>query len=339
LNPHEIQVWKFAGKLQFQMSYIIFTACVNRFQPRHTPPKFTHMMGKDMPPTMGVNADDHVFICRFRLREDAAEMIQMVESGILTPEEAREEYSYRGEGIVDAQEWNRKKNGKFTFAPKGRSRAWKGEKRALIDAYRRAGWEPTRAQIQAVRESLGYDQMEPEDFADTDGLAPDDAVALAKSHAQERQRTPMTAEEAQDAASALYPGQKVVIAKPDKDVQDGEFTMTDEATPEPLPDPLDDHFPRDGDEAASDTEPKSAPKLETKGDYFNAILAAAKEFHKLTSLNFKRVPDSKWNIKQAKKALEIIASGNKAIEAAIERGENVDFYDIHSEVGQALAQV
>jgi len=323
------------NKVQFQWAYQLIEQFIAKFHGQHTMPKYRELETEELV-ARGLNPDDHAVEVVFFMNDDLPKVYEAAASGAFDVHEAREMFMMRGIGTATAKEWDT-----WYFAPAGRDKRWKIEKRAVTDALIKRFGTPNRAQVSQLRRDRGQDVIEAEDWQDTEGLAPGDAVALAKLHAQDRQRAPMSREDMCAAKEALFGAPKKHAGEqaPDEDVQDGEFTMTDEATPEPPPDPLDEHFPREDDEAASDTEPKPAPKLETKGDYFNAILAAVKEFHALTSLDLKRVPDGKWNIERARKALEIIVVANSSIMASQGLDEAVDFYDIHSEVGQALAQV
>lgn len=228
LNPHEIQIWKDnRGTVNTQLAYSMIIEWVRMFKGPHTSPRYYRLTPEQLEEE-GLNKSDVAYRCKFFMLEDLDKMTSL--SDIFDASDAQEMFAVVGLGSASAGEYN----GKY-FAPNGRSPSWKVQKRALADAYRRKFGDPTTAEIIALRRSLGYDSIKPEDWLETGKLAPGDAVALADAKAKERTDEPMSAEDLQAAQGALF-----------GDAQDLDYEDVEEQTMEPEPEPeLEPDAPRD----------------------------------------------------------------------------------------------
>ena len=127
-----------------------------------------------------------------------------------------------GLGVATAQELT-----SGYFAPAGRSKAWKIQKRALVDAYRKKFGTPTRAEIEELRRSAGTDRIIPADWEGTADLAPESASRLAAFRADVREIKELeesdpefaAAQKAQaaDAMAAMFPGAVIVEGTESRD--------------------------------------------------------------------------------------------------------------------------
>ena len=182
LNPHEVQIWKDArGTVNFQISYTLMTEWVRRFKGTHTEPEY-HRLSKEELKEEGLGENDIAVRCSF-VMDDCIEKL-IVLSELYGQDRAKRMVAVTGLGVATIADWN----GPY-FAPAGRSKAWKVQKRALVDAYRKKFGTPTRAEIEELRRVGGWDKVEAEDWegvAELD-LRPGDAAALAKSRALDRE--------------------------------------------------------------------------------------------------------------------------------------------------------
>jgi len=238
LNPHEVQIWKDnRGTINTQIAYTLMGEWVKRFHGEHTNPIYTRLTGEQLEEE-GLSPDDVAYYCRFVMIKDLPKITQFVD--VFGADVAREMFTVVGLGVAQAQEYSSK-----YFAPSARSKSWKVKKRALTDAYRRKFGTPTRAEVVELRREMGFDKIQPDDWAQTEGLDNGDAVALARATASRREPV-LTEGQAADAADALF-------SAPDPDVIDAEFT---ESEPESPPKP---NFWEDPPGAAPPEPPQATP--------------------------------------------------------------------------------
>jgi hypothetical protein len=249
LNPHEVQIWKDKrGTVNFQLSYTLMSEWVRRFKGTHTSPRY-HTLTKAEMAEEGLLAGDMAIRVSFVMDTDFVKLLSLVE--LYGPEEAREMITVTGLGVATSQELN-----SGYFAPAGRSKAWKIQKRALVDAYRKKFGTPTRAEIEELRRSAGTDRIMPEDWEGTAELAPESASRLAAFRAgvreikEQEENDPefAAAQKAQaaDAMAAMFPGAAPIVegiessAESDPDpesanAQEAAEAMYPEAMPEESP--------------------------------------------------------------------------------------------------------
>jgi hypothetical protein len=205
LNPHEIQIWKDRrGVINMQLAYTLMTEWVKRFKGKHTEPQYFRLTSEQLADE-GLNDDDVAYFARFVMIDDLPNVIKFAE--VFGAETARQMYTVTGLGVASRAEYD----GQY-FAANGRSKSWKVQKRALTDAYRKKFGTPTQAEIMELRRMVTYDAIDPEDWEATADLAPDAAVALAKSGAQWKAHNEAV-HEAQNAAAAdaLFGGQPTTL--------------------------------------------------------------------------------------------------------------------------------
>lgn len=181
LNAHEVQIWKDnRGAVSFQIGYPLQIEWVRHFHGEHTEPQYTRLEEAELR-AEGLQKDDVAYRVSFLMKKDIAALQTLIQAGY-NPDEARKMLEVTGVGVATLKEYN----GEY-FAPNGRSRSWKVQKRALTDAYRRKFGDPTRYEIEELRRLGGFDNLRPDDWTDGGGLAPGDARALAESKAEWRE--------------------------------------------------------------------------------------------------------------------------------------------------------
>ena len=216
LNAHEVQIWKDKrGAVNFQIGYPLMVEWVRHFHGEHTEPRY-HRLSADELKAEGLQAADVAYRVTFLMKADIGSLQTLSESGY-DPQEARAMLEVSGLGVATAAEYQ----GEY-FAPAARSRSWKVQKRAMVDAYRRKFGTPNRSEIEELRRIGGFERVHPEDWEGTEELKPGDAGALAKSHALDREHRealedPEYAAEfaatVVEAQAALYPEAKIVEAQ------------------------------------------------------------------------------------------------------------------------------
>lgn len=216
LNAHEVQIWKDKrGAVNFQIGYPLMVEWVRHFHGEHTEPRY-HRLDADELRAEGLQPNDIAYRVTFLMNKDIASLQTLAEAGY-DPREARAMLEVSGLGVATLAEYN----GDY-FAPAARSRSWKVQKRAMVDAYRRKFGTPNRSQIEELRRIGGFERVRAEDWEGTEGLAPGDAGALARSHALDREHQeklatdPAYAEKfaatVVEAQAALYPDAQTVEA-------------------------------------------------------------------------------------------------------------------------------
>jgi hypothetical protein len=215
---------------------------VRRFKGTHTSPRY-HTLTKAEMAEEGLSAGDMAVRVSFVMDTDFVKLLSLVE--LYGPEEAREMITVTGLGVATSQELT-----SGYFAPAGRSKAWKIQKRALVDAYRKKFGTPTRAEIEELRRSAGTDRIIPADWEGTADLAPESASRLAAFRAdvreiKEREESDpefAAAQKAQaaDAMAAMFPGATIVEGTESSDpesanAQEAAEAMYPEAVSEELP--------------------------------------------------------------------------------------------------------
>ena len=190
LNPHEIQIWKDKrGTINFQIGYTLMAEWVRRFKGEHTEPQFDRLTAAELK-AEGLADAAMAYRVRFLMKADIPNMRTLIDAGF-SAAEARQMLEVTGLGVATPQEVS----GEY-FAPTGRSKAWKVQKRAVVDAYRRKFGTPTRAEIEMLRRALT-----PEDWERVDADLPADArVALAESAAHRREEAERVAADPEYAA-------------------------------------------------------------------------------------------------------------------------------------------
>jgi hypothetical protein len=197
LNPHEVQIWADKkGRVQFQLSYTLMAEWVRHFYGQHTEPDFQELddAAKDRE---GLEHSTMAFRVTFIMHSDLAKLETLLK--IFQPQEARQMVTVKGLGVAFQHELQ-----SSYFAPVGRSPAWKVQKRALVDAYRRKFGTPTRDQIMELRRESGRDQIEPQDWVEVASFAgtmtqeerTEHAIAQAETRQHAEERGEMTPEKA-----------------------------------------------------------------------------------------------------------------------------------------------
>jgi len=234
LNQHEVQIWKDRrGTVNFQLSYTLMTEWVRHFKGTHTEPRY-HELTKEELLSQGLKPNDHAVTVSFVMDSDVEKLSILAD--IYGVETAKQMCEVHGTGTATAQEWA----GNY-FAPAGRSKLWKVQKRALTDAYRRKFGTPTRSDIEELRRIGGFERMQIEDWQGTQGLNPSDAAALAKDRARHREHQERLTDDPEYKAEfdvTVKAAESLMYPAPEREPQavDGEFTEMPQE-PEPTPDP------------------------------------------------------------------------------------------------------
>lgn len=228
LNPHEIQIWKDKrGTINFQIGYTLMAEWVRRFKGEHTEPQFDRLTAAELK-VEGLADTAMAYRVRFLMKSDIPNLRTLIDAGF-SAAEARQMLEVTGLGVATPQEVG----GEY-FAPTGRSKAWKVQKRAVADAYRRKFGTPTRAEIEMLRRALT-----PEDWERVDADLPADArVALAESAANRREEAERVAADPEYAAQVQARNAEIsgLLYGP---VVEAEIVERAEAelTPAPAPEP------------------------------------------------------------------------------------------------------
>jgi hypothetical protein len=180
LNPHEVQIWRDHHGVHFQLAYTLLTQWMRDVQGGHTEPRY-YRLSKEEKEREGVSPNDKAVRCEFVMLSDMEHIAQMMDLGF-DPQDARDSFTVKGLGVVDAAEWG----GKY-FAPNGRSKAWKLRKRAYVDAVRKRFGTPSRSEIVQLRRERDETKLLPEDYQGTDNLMAQDRHLLALEHAKNRE--------------------------------------------------------------------------------------------------------------------------------------------------------
>ena len=202
LNGYEVQIWKDKrGIVQVQPAYTLMIDWVKKFKGDHTQPRYTRLIGDELA-SQGLPENAIAYRCTFIMNEDLDRMTTLLNMGVYNPEEVRAMFEVSGLGVAQLNEYD----GEY-FAPAGRSKSWKVEKRSLMDAYRHKFGTPSRAEIETLRRESGTDKIQPDDWDTAYRVCADQrgTVALAQDTANRRESPAMTQEEAAVGISALYP--------------------------------------------------------------------------------------------------------------------------------------
>jgi len=208
LNGYEVQIWKdHRGIVQVQPAYTLMIDWVKKFKGDHTQPRYTRLLEDELL-AQGLPEDAIAYRCTFIMNDDLDRMTTLLNmKDCYEPKEVREMFEVSGLGVALRAEYDAKdRRGEDYFAPKGRSKSWKVEKRALVDAYRHKFGTPSRSEIEELRRSYGTDRIQPEDWQGAYEVGADmrGTVALAEESARQREVEPITREEARIGANALY---------------------------------------------------------------------------------------------------------------------------------------
>uniref|UniRef100_A0A6M3J648 Uncharacterized protein n=1 Tax=viral metagenome TaxID=1070528 RepID=A0A6M3J648_9ZZZZ len=157
-NPHEIQIWKDKHGVHFQHAYTLMVEWVRGIHGQHTEPQFRELSNEEKE-AAGIDKNDHAAECRFLMLSDIPSLKTLMDVGY-SPVEARRMVEVTGTGTASASEWN-----SAYFAPNGRSKMWKVEKRALVDAYRKRFGSPGANDIRALRRERGQHVITAADWA------------------------------------------------------------------------------------------------------------------------------------------------------------------------------
>jgi len=202
LNQNEIQIWKDKrGIVQVQLAYTLMIDWVKKFKGDHTQPRYYRLVGEELE-AQGLPKDAIAYKCTFIMNDDLDRMTTLLNMGCYEPNEVRAMFEVSGLGVAQLNEYN----GEY-FAPAGRSKSWKVEKRALVDAYRHKFGTPSRAEIETLRRESGTDKIQPDDWEGAYEVCADQrgTLALAQDTANRRESPAMTQEEATAGIDALYP--------------------------------------------------------------------------------------------------------------------------------------
>lgn len=204
LNPHEVQIWKDnRGNINFQLAYTLVVEWVKRFKGNHTEPRFERL-SQEQAEEEGIPSGAVAYRVRFVMTDDLPRMTEFMQTGLYDAREVRAMFEVTGVGVATSQEWANQ-----YFAPNGRSKANKVQKRALIDAYRRKFGTPSRSEIETMRRDNVIPQTEIEDWervAEIEDLSAHERARVASEYAEQRTAEPLTltAEDKAAGAAALF---------------------------------------------------------------------------------------------------------------------------------------
>ena len=206
LNPNEIQIWKDSHGIHFQLAKSLITEWMHHFKGDTTEPRYYRLMAEQLEEE-GLTPKHVAYKCTFYMRDDLDKITTLIEAQIDTPSNVRAMFEIWGIGVATPDEWNN-----AYFAPAGRSKASKVQKRALTDAIVKRFGTPTKAEIEELRRTSGTDRITADDWEGAYEVGADErgTVALAQDAANRRENEPLTREEAKDGVNLLYGNDEVV---------------------------------------------------------------------------------------------------------------------------------
>lgn len=234
LNDKAFQAYKDSHGIHLDYHYSLISKWVSQFlKVRHTAPRYYRLTDEQLE-FEGLSETDVAYYAKFILNEDLDDYYRMMDK--LPPDEAYDMFAVTGIGVTDKSTWNSQ-----YFAPNGRSKAWKLQKRALKDAYVRKFGYPSPAEARFMQEQLGW--VDPDDDDVNYGAQPVDIsdesrVALMQSHAKLK-RLPAPTISTDEAKSALFGNDAVdaeLVEPPaitDADVSDWMEEQKNAPDPEP----------------------------------------------------------------------------------------------------------
>jgi len=146
-NRYESQIWKSKGTITVEYAYTLLVEWMEQARGQHTRPRY-RVLNDEEKADRGLNAADIAVECTFWHVETKLRYHTAIQEGVFE----EDDFIIRGFGAANAKEVS-----SFYFTPKGRDPMFKAEKRALVDAIRRAYGTPVPAEIRTVRERLGWD--------------------------------------------------------------------------------------------------------------------------------------------------------------------------------------
>jgi hypothetical protein len=243
LNSHEVQIWKDKrGNVKFQISYTLLAEWVSYHKGDFTDPQYRRLTEDELFDE-GLVPTDIAYRCSFLMKKDIPLLGELV-SGGYPPDQARRMLEVSGIGVASKGEYN----GKY-FAPAGRSKSWKVQKRAFVDAVRRKWGTPSRPEIEELRRERGNGTLTIGDWEHGGGTERGAQIAAGDRKALE-EREQMTPEE----RLAEYERNRSLLrGDPDDEFIEGSFEdPTPESTPTPEPDPTPEPEDAGGDEGDLD---------------------------------------------------------------------------------------
>lgn len=216
LNPHEVQIWKDRKGIQLQLSYTLIAQWANQGLGGHTKPRYRPLTREEKQ-LQGIPESHKATRVSFVMKNDIPLIAQMIDAG-WDAKQAREDLEIVGVATASPDEW-----GSRYFAPNGRSKRWKLQKRAYVDAIRRRFGTPSRADIEQLRRARGEDGIDTEDWREASRELPDQEGVgrLARVKATQRQE-PLGEEKIERAKGLLSPDGDLNDNGADT-VVDGEF--------------------------------------------------------------------------------------------------------------------
>ena len=226
LNSQGIQVYNDNHGIHIDYHYSMIIKYASQLRKvRHTQPRYTRLTPEQLEDE-GLGATDIAYHATFIPYEALDDYYKMMDK--MTPQEAYDLFAIRGIGSVSKNKW-----GGSYFAPNGRSRAWKVQKRALKDAYVRWLGYPSPSEARYMQEQTGW--VEPTEAALETYAATEDGenVIILAEHAAKQsnyiEEHPATQADKDAAKEALFgggPPRQVVDAEPvtltvEEEVDDG----------------------------------------------------------------------------------------------------------------------
>ena len=205
-NAHEVQIYKDKHGIQWMLAYTLVAQWADRCLGGHTQPRY-NVLSEEETDLQGIPEGEGAIRCAFMMNKDIDRFIRLVSGGI-DQDRAEEMCTRTGIATVKGKDWNNK-----YFAPNGRSKMWKLQKRAYVDAIRTNFGEPGYSEIVMLRRERGEQSMRPQDWQVGAGDGPvliDEEYNTARrlrieAAAQEGKRPePTTGGDGEEAADLLY---------------------------------------------------------------------------------------------------------------------------------------
>lgn len=216
LNHHEVQIWiDHRDQVNFQLSYTLMGEWVRHFKGDHTEPQYEVLSDVDMR-EQGIPSDAVAVRATFIMNDALDKFESLIKMGF-DPKQARAMITTSGIGVGYSKEMASQ-----YFAPAGRSKLWKIQKRALVDAYRMKFGTPTKAEIMELRRVSGRDQIKPEHWVmvhEYDESTPEEMAMVEAEADESKERVGQMSDE--ERAEVLEHGRNLLH---DEEIEDAEFT-------------------------------------------------------------------------------------------------------------------
>ncbi len=259
LNDKAFNAYKDSHGIHLDYHYSLIAKYVTKARAiRHTNPRYYRLTAEELE-AEGLNQNFVAYYATFILMDDLQHYYDLMDR---IPEElAYRTIAKSGIGSAPKAKWDNQ-----YFAPNGRSKAWKVQKRALKDAYVKAFGYPSPAEAAALQAASGWVAPSESDL-ELGALNTDytpNIVALAQNEAVVRAalENPQTDEERAETHAALWGDEAPIVDVP---------VTAPPAEPAPAEQPAESLWPDDAIKAAMNSKPFASAQDAIKWGYDSGV--------------------------------------------------------------------